>query len=222
GHIGLLTAVATLPQPVHQRRRVEIGAHARQPIFVTRRAHLIRMTMQNAFVDERAQTGSQRRAIGAGRLDELLEAARAEEDLAQHERGPAITERLERHRHLAAAQDCSGTLRPDTRGDAGDAFVSLRLLDGQLLHPWRTIKSVRSQHHCNGQCLHSHLAGTRALFSLMTSQAPPILRNTWLVQPATFSRGVLCVHVYSAMPRSSASICTSMSKSAVIPMAPLG
>src|SRR6185295_20170913 len=113
--------------------------HARQTVFVTRRPHLVRMTMQNAFVDERAQTRGQRRTISAGRRHQLLEAACAEKDLAQHECGPAIAERLERHRDLTAAQDCTGALRPDSRGDAGDTFGCLRLVDCLLLHPWRTI-----------------------------------------------------------------------------------
>ena len=53
--------------------------------------------------------------------------------------------------------------------------------------------------------------GTRALFSCTTSQASPNLRNTWLVHPATASRGVTWVQRYKAIPMSSASIITSSS-----------
>ena len=70
--------------------------------------------MQDALVDERAQARGQGRAVVTRRCHQFLEAACAEEDLAQHERGPAIAERLERHRDLAAAQDRTGALRPDT------------------------------------------------------------------------------------------------------------
>src|SRR6266511_3877559 len=92
GHAGEV-AVAPMHQP-HDHHQ-QLAALGGQVVLEPLRTVLVRNAFQHAVVDQAVQPVAEHVARHAQAVDELLEAVRAQEDVPEHEQGPALAHDLE-------------------------------------------------------------------------------------------------------------------------------
>ena len=90
-----LGEVAVAPVQHRDHHRPEVEALLGEEVLVARRALLVGALLEDALVDQQREAGGEDVAGDAEVLLDLVEAAAAVEDVADHEQRPALAEDLE-------------------------------------------------------------------------------------------------------------------------------